>query len=116
MCQNRSLDLKGADQTSGNDLSINQRRVEGMRRAIPGCFPAFTAEHLKEPEVWSGLRPVSADGLPYLGRTRQYGNLLLATGHAMVGVSLAPVTGKLIADLLAGREPPIEIDVLRPDR
>ena len=66
--------------------------------------------------VWSGLRPVSADGLPYIGRTKRLSNFAVASGHGMMGVSLGPVTGKLVSDVVSGREPEIEIEPLAPDR
>jgi len=51
-------------------------------------------------EVWHGLRPCSPDGLPYVGRSKKFSNLIFATGHAMMGVSLAPATGKIINQLV----------------
>ena len=65
---------------------------------------------------WSGLRPCSPDGLPYLGRTRAYENLCLATGHAMMGLSLGPITGQFIASILSGEKPALDLELLDPDR
>jgi len=66
--------------------------------------------------VWRGLRPCSPDGLPYLGRVGHYRNLSIAAGHAMLGVSLGPITGKLLAQVLVGEKPAIPIGALSPDR
>jgi D-amino-acid dehydrogenase len=54
--------------------------------------------------------------LPYLGRTAKFSNLSIATGHAMMGLSLGPITGKLMAEILSGEKPSIAIDALNPDR
>jgi D-amino-acid dehydrogenase len=62
------------------------------------------------------LRPCSPDGLPYVGRTARFSNLSIATGHAMMGLSLGPITGKLMAELISGEPASIRIDALHPDR
>ena len=64
-------------------------------------------------ETWAGLRPCLPDGLPAIGRL---GGVVVATGHAMKGVSLAPVTGRLVAQLLAGEPPDHDLALFRPDR
>jgi D-amino-acid dehydrogenase len=65
---------------------------------------------------WSGLRPVSPDGMPYIGRTQRWKNLTVATGHAMMGLSLAPATGRIVSELLAGEESSVKLDLMSPDR
>ena len=67
-------------------------------------------------EPWRGLRPCSPDGLPYLGRTSRYDNLVVATGHAMMGLSLAPITGRIVGQLVAGEPPEHDLALLSPDR
>jgi D-amino-acid dehydrogenase len=54
--------------------------------------------------------------MPYLGRAAQYANLSIATGHAMMGLSLGPITGRLMAQILSGEKPEIDISQLNPDR
>jgi D-amino-acid dehydrogenase len=71
---------------------------------------------LEQGEIWAGLRPCTPDGLPFIGRFRSYDNLIAATGHAMVGISLAPITGKLVAEIVHGRVPSVDLHLLRPDR
>lgn len=95
---------------------ISPNRIRGIVRAIPRYYPAFQPGDFLSVPAWSGLRPVSPDGLPYLGRTRRFDNLVLATGHAMLGVSLAPVTGQLVAQLLSGETLPASLQPLNPDR
>jgi D-amino-acid dehydrogenase len=111
-----TLRFAGTMELAGLDLSVNAARVRGIRKAIPRYFPAFRAEDLEAAPVWSGLRPCSPDGLPYLGRPAACANLVIAAGHAMMGVSLAPITGRLVADIVSGEPPALDIALLHPDR
>ena len=113
---NGSLRFAGTMEVGGLDSSVNRRRVAGMLRSIPRYFPDFGPEDFADLPVWSGLRPCSPDGLPYVGRFKRHPNLCAATGHAMMGVSLAPITGRLVADLISGASPLLDIAALRPDR
>ena len=111
-----SLRIGGTMELSGIDLRIDPRRVRGIVRSIPAYFPEFHEHDFDGITPWSGLRPCSPDGLPYIGRAKRWQNLIVATGHAMMGLSLGPVTGELVADLIAGRAPSLTIDALSPDR
>ena len=112
----RTLRFGGTMEITGIDHSINMKRVKGIVDAIPRYYPDMqVALPLKE-TVWHGLRPCSPDGLPYIGRTCQYKNLTLATGHSMLGVSLAPGTGKLVAEIIAGEKTGIDITPFDPER
>ncbi|HQW08056.1 MAG TPA: FAD-dependent oxidoreductase, partial [Steroidobacteraceae bacterium] len=111
-----SLRFAGTMELCGLDRSIDQRRVAAMIDAIPRYYPQFGPADFAGITPWTGLRPCSPDGLPYIGRTRRADNVLIATGHAMMGVSLAPATGRIISDLIAGREPPVPITLYSPDR
>jgi D-amino-acid dehydrogenase len=79
-------------------------------------MPRFKPQHFEGIEPWVGLRPVTPDGLPYIGRTNRWRNLTVATGHAMMGLSLGPITGQLAAQIIAGEKTTISIDLLSPDR
>ncbi len=110
------LRFGGTMEIAGFDESINPVRVQGIKNAAPVYFPAIGEKDFTGVEPWRGLRPVSPDGLPYIGRTRACSNLSFATGHAMMGLSLAPVTGKLISEILSGGEPSVDCSLLSPDR
>ena len=112
----RSLRFGGTMEITGLDESVSRPRVNGILNSIPKYFPAFAGEDYSHLPVWKGLRPCSPDGLPYVGRAPRYRNLTVATGHAMMGMSLAPITGKIVAALLAGTPVPVDIDLLRVDR
>jgi D-amino-acid dehydrogenase len=110
------LRFAGTLELAGFDMSINHRRLEAILKSIPDYFPDFDRDTLELIEIWRGLRPCSPDGLPYIGRPRRYDNVILATGHGMKGISLAPVTGKLVAQLAAHEQPPIDLTCLSIDR
>jgi len=67
-------------------------------------------------QIWSGLRPCSPDGLPYIGRSNSISNLVVATGHAMMGISLAPATGLLVSQLVDQEPNEIDISPFRVER
>lgn len=111
-----ALRVGGSMEMAGIDESITQRRVRGITRAFPQYFPAFEETDFAEVKPWSGLRPVSPDGMPYIGRTQRWKNLTVATGHAMMGLSLAPATGRIVSELLCGEKPSVALDLMSPDR
>lgn len=106
--------IGGTLELAGDDRSVNPRRLAAIRRAPPRYLAGM--EDLETLEIWRGMRPLSADSLPILGRPRGLDNLLLATGHGMIGMSLGPATGKIIAELALGRPPSLELDLFRADR
>ena len=108
------LRLAGTLELAGLDLSINERRVEAIRRGAREYLEGF--DGAPAGEVWAGLRPCTPDGLPILGRPAAYENLVLATGHAMIGLSLGPITGKLVAEIAARETPSIDLALLDPGR
>ncbi len=111
-----ALRVGGTMEMAGLDESITLRRVRGITRSFASYFPAFHENDFTEIKPWSGLRPVSPDGMPYIGRTQRWKNLTLATGHAMMGLSLAPATGMIVSALLCGEIPPVALDLMSPDR
>jgi D-amino-acid dehydrogenase len=111
-----SLRFGGTMEIAGLNERINNRRVQGIIKAVPRYFPAFTPDDFAEVTPWSGLRPCSPDGMPYLGRTGAAKNLVVATGHAMMGISLGPVSGQIVADLITGESPAFDLTLLSPDR
>lgn len=108
-----SLRFAGTMEIGSLDLKVNRRRVQGILKSIPAYYPAFREADFEGIEPWVGLRPVSPDGLPYLGPAPGLDNLIIATGHAMMGLSLGPVTGKRVAGMLAGQAPIPQLDPAR---
>jgi D-amino-acid dehydrogenase len=112
----QSLRVGGTMEIAGLNHQVDPRRVRGIVRSVPRYFPELRESDFDSIVPWHGLRPCSPDGLPYLGRTRRWVNLSIATGHAMMGLSLAPITGALVAQWLSGEQPAIDLSLLSPDR
>jgi D-amino-acid dehydrogenase len=105
------LRLSGTLELAGLDLSVSERRVQKIRSGGERWFRGLRTRPVLE--TWAGLRPCLPDGLPAIGRLD---GVLVATGHAMKGVSLAPITARLVAQLVAGEQPDHDLALFRPDR
>lgn len=105
-----TLRFAGTMEVGGLDRSVDPLRVRGIIKSVPRYFPKFSEKDFEGIEPWAGLRPVSPDGVPYLGAVPGTENVVAATGHAMMGLSLGPVSGRLVADLLGGQAPFRAID------
>jgi len=109
-----TLRLGSTLELSGWDMRVRPRRVahlrEGGRRAIglPADGPVR--------QLWRGPRPVTPDGLPVIGRVPGRERVILATGHCMLGLSLGPVTGRLVTELAGSTTPSIDLTSLSPAR
>ena len=108
------LRFGGTLELAGLDLSVNLPRVRAILRAAQAHLVGM--EELDLHEIWRGLRPLTPDGLPFIGRTRKLNNLLLATGHATIGISLGPITGKLISEVAAQEAVSQDLSRLEPER
>lgn len=104
--RNGTLRLAGTLELVNQDETFTTRRVEAIVRGAREFMnvPEKIAYH----EIWRGLRPCTPDGVPIIGRTGRYPNLILATGHQMLGLQSATGTGKLVADIATGR--PTDVD------
>jgi D-amino-acid dehydrogenase len=108
------LRFAGTLELTGLDFSINQRRVRAIERAVREYLVGMDDFELLE--IWRGLRPLTPDGLPIIGRSQQWRNLTIATGHGMQGIALGPVTGKVVAQLICGEAPCVDLSGLREER
>jgi D-amino-acid dehydrogenase len=102
------LRFAGTLELSGLNANINHRRVNAIRKAAREYL--LLPEEIPAGRVWQGLRPVPPDGLPYIGRSNQARNLFVATGHAMLGLSMGPITGKLVSELILSQPPSLPLD------
>ncbi len=71
---------------------------------------------MKNEESWCGFRPLTPDGLPIIDRAKNLDGLIVATGHAMLGFTQSPMTGKLVAELASGEKPSLPLEPFRLDR
>ncbi len=112
-----ALRVGGTMEMAGIDESITQSRLRGIVKSIPNYFPQFKVDDFAGLSTWSGLRPCSPDGMPYLGRSKRWSNLVVSTGHAMMGISLALVSGEIAADIVCSKQPKLAgMSLLSPDR
>ena len=106
----------GTMEIAGVNQTINRKRVEVIAKAANHYYPSI---QLSEPEIEAatcGLRPLSPDGLPYIGKPQSCENMTIATGHAMLGWTLGPGTGKLVSELILNKITSLDIDIYHPNR
>lgn len=102
------LDLVGLDER------VNERRARGAVSRAEQYVDLPTG--VEAASAWAGLRPLAPDGLPYIGRTEAASNVLVATGHGHLGISLAAVTGEAVARIASGDDVPFDLERVSPDR
>jgi D-amino-acid dehydrogenase len=106
----------GTMELSGINHRIMRNRVEAIADLAKRYYPDLEFQKAELDKAACGLRPVTPDGLPYIGRVRNWRNLSVATGHAMMGWSLGPVTGKIISELISEKPTSMSLEGLHPER
>lgn len=102
------LRVVGTAEFAGEDRRLRPERIENLKTMVRAILPALTdAIEQREERAWCGLRPLSADGLPYIGGTRVPG-LWVDAGHSALGWTQAAGSAVLLAALMAGEQPPID--------
>ncbi|SDG73122.1 D-amino-acid dehydrogenase [Pedobacter terrae] len=99
---NGQLRYGGTMELDKINTRINMQRVKGIVESVPAYFPDLKPAVPVEKDIWYGFRPSSPDGLPYIGRCKKRENLIIATGHGMMGLSLGPATGLLVSQIVSG--------------
>ena len=94
----------------------SRSKVQGIIESLPRYYDGFAIEKLANEKVWQGWRPCTPDGLPYLGKLNGFNNTVIATGHAMMGLSMGPATGKLVSEIFNEETPSIDLSLLHPHR
>ena len=105
--------LGGTMELTGGVPSFDPRRVDAIVRSMRRYLDLDWEGGW---DVWSGSRPMSADGLPLLGRTRRFANVVVAGGHGMYGFTLAPATAAVVADLVVDGRTSLDLAPFDPDR
>jgi D-amino-acid dehydrogenase len=112
----KELRIGGTLEISGITQGVNKKRVSGIIGSIDKYYKRLPIAPDVKKSVWVGYRPLSFDGLPYVGKPKNVPNLTIATGHGMMGLSLGPITGKLVSDIIAENKIPFDLHPLRIDR
>jgi D-amino-acid dehydrogenase len=106
----------GTMEITSHKTPPRMNRVQGILDAVKRFYPDFHVPLPPKEKIWYGYRPCSADGLPYIGRVKKYNNLLVATGHSMLGLSLGAGTGMLVEEVINNRKPSMEMSHFNPGR
>ncbi len=110
------LRIGGTMELSGINNKILVNRMRGIFDSAKDFYPGLQIDFPPEEKIWSGLRPVSPDGLPYIGRHPSVNNVVFAGGHAMLGLSLASGTGKLVKEIVHKDTTSVAIDAFKINR
>ncbi len=109
-----ALRIAGTVDLSAIDSTIDPRRVAAMRHTVGKYLEGWDRGAAET--TWMGMRPIVPDGLPVIGRIPGYDNLYVATGHAKLGITLAPATAVAIADLMSTGQTPVALRPFNPNR
>jgi glycine oxidase len=99
---------------AGYEKRTTEAGIAGLTRFATQVVPTLASVPVEK--SWSGLRPGSPDGMPFLGAVPGWDNVFVAAGHFRAGIQLSPVTGRIMSDLILGRPLTVPIDAFRPDR
>ena len=106
----------GTMEIGGINHQINPVRVEAIAKAAARYYPDLEITAEEKAAAVCGLRPCTPDGIPYIGKSTKVPNLTIATGHAMMGWSLGPATGKLVSEIINGQKTTLDLTPFNPDR
>jgi len=115
MAENK-IRFGGTMEITSTNTPPRMNRVKGILESVKKYFPDAEIPFPEKDKIWYGFRPCSADGLPYIGKVSKYNNLLIASGHAMLGLSLGPATGKLVSEIISDKTTSIDVKAFNPDR
>jgi D-amino-acid dehydrogenase len=107
------LRIAGQSEFAGIHAEPDYSRADILDRHMRRVFPDISQADATK---WMGRRPSMPDSLPVIGRARKFANVYYAFGHGHVGLCLGAPTGRLVADLVAGRPPNVDVTPYRPDR
>jgi D-amino-acid dehydrogenase len=100
--------------TNTQDTKINLNRLQGIINSVNDFYPDLKIDLPKVEDTWFGFRPCTPSGMPIIAKDKLIKNLTLATGHAMMGLSLAPATGKIITEIISGKPTSVNTEMFQP--
>jgi len=106
----------GTMEISGLNKKLNKKRVDAIANAVHRFYPELSINDDETSKAKFGYRPLSPDGMPYIGRSNAFKNLTIATGHAMIGWTLGPGTGKLVSELILDQKLSVDLTPYNPSR
>jgi D-amino-acid dehydrogenase len=111
-----ALRIGGTMELSGINNTVLVKRMEGIYHSAKDFYPGLKIDFPPTDKIWNGLRPVTPDGLPYIGRHTSFDNLVIAGGHAMLGISEGTGTGKLVTEIIQRKTTSIDIKAFKVER
>lgn len=115
MAENK-IRFGGTMEITSTNTPPKMNRVKGILESVKKYFPDVEIPFPEKEKIWFGFRPCSADGLPYIGKTDKYKNLVIASGHAMLGLSLGAATGKLVSEIINNEPASVNLKPFDPCR
>lgn len=106
----------GTMEIAGINNTINKTRIDAIANGAESYYKDLKITDREKDNAACGLRPVTPDGLPYIGRASAYKNLTIAAGHAMLGWSSGPATGKLVSEIILDKKASLELSAFHPER
>lgn len=110
------LRIGGTMELSGINNKVLIKRMQGIYDSALNFYPGLKIDFPPAGQIWNGLRPVTPDGLPYIGKVAGLANVVFAGGHAMLGISEGTGTGKLVAEIIRRKATSISINAFIPQR
>jgi len=110
------LRIGGTMEISGINNKVLEKRMQGIYASATNFYPGLKIDIPEVDKIWNGLRPVTPDGLPYIDRANGFENVVIAGGHAMLGISLGTGTGKLVSEIIQRQTSKIDISAFKADR
>jgi D-amino-acid dehydrogenase len=110
------LRMGGTMEITGIESPMLIKRVQAIFKASKNYFPGLKVEFPSKDNIWHGLRPLSPDGLPYIGRHSKFDNLVISGGHAMLGLSLAAASGTLVEEIVGNKKTSMDIKSFNVER
>ncbi|HQY12019.1 MAG TPA: FAD-dependent oxidoreductase [Ferruginibacter sp.] len=110
------LRIGGTMELSGINNNVLVKRMQGIYDSARNFYPGLKIDFPPVDKIWNGLRPVTPDGLPYIGKVSEFENVVFAGGHAMLGISEGTGTGKLVSEIIQRKTTSIDITAFKPQR
>ena len=110
------LRIGGTMEISGINNKVLVKRMQGIYDSARDFYPGLKIDFPPADKIWNGLRPVTPDGLPYIGKVSNFANVTIAGGHAMLGISEGPGTGKLVCEMIQQKKGSVDTAAFRIKR